>query len=156
MDDIIVFTDGACTANGGKNAKGGIGVYFPNAELENISEKFTQSPITNQRAELSAIYKALKLITDKLEFNKIIIITDSRYSIKSLTEWIKNWEKNEWKTANKKPVKNLDLIKPIYSILKKYDNRIKFNHVRSHTGKKDFNSLGNAMADELATKSIRI
>lgn len=155
MTDIIVFTDGACSANGKKNARAGIGIYFPNSELDNISEEFTQSPMTNQRAELCAIYRALHSITDKLEFNKIMVVTDSLYSIKSLTEWIKQWEKNDWKTANKKPVQNLDLIKPIYSILKKYGSRIKFNHVRSHTGKKDFNSIGNAFADDLATKAIK-
>lgn len=153
--NIIVFTDGACTKNGKTNAKAGIGIYFPNNELPNISEKMNDTLLTNQRAELTAIYRALKIITEKLDFDKITIYTDSMYSIKSLTVWIKTWEKNDWKTSNKKPVQNLDIIKPIHLILTKYNNKINFIHVRSHTNKNDFNSLGNAKADELATKSIK-
>ena len=101
IKDLIIFTDGACTKNGKADAKAGMGIYFPNNELKNISEKFTQSPITNQRAELYAIYIALsKAVQEINKYNKIVFYSDSMYSIKSLTEWIKNWEKNGWKTAN--------------------------------------------------------
>ena len=146
IDTIIVYTDGAC-----QKAGCGYGVYFPNKELRNLSRKFTKEPLTNQRAELYAIYKALNKICRYYTFNKIKIYSDSEYSIKSLTIWIKNWKKNNWKTSNKKPVMNVDIITKIDKILGKHIGKISFTHVRAHTGKTDEHSLGNAKADKLAT-----
>jgi ribonuclease HI len=79
------------------------------------------------------------------------IYTDSEYSIKSLTEWIKNWKKNNWKNAANKEVANQDIIKKIDEYMERYKGKIFFHHVRSHTGKQDFNSLCNEKADKLAT-----
>lgn len=148
--DIIVFTDGSSLNNAAVISFGGIGVHFPNGELDDISEPFMLKPITNQRSELYAIYKAICEITNKLEFNTITIYTDSEYSIKSLTEWITNWKANGWMNSTKKPVKNKDIIEPLDQLIDKYPGRIKFKHVRSHTGKKDFESIGNDKADKLA------
>ena len=150
LDKIIVFTDGSCTNNGKKNAKAGVGVYFPCKEFNNISEAFTQTPITNQRAELYAIYKALTTITEHHEFNKIIIYSDSLYSIKCVTEWVKNWEKNNWKGSTKKPVLNQDLIRPINDILKRYEGKIMFKHVKAHTGNDTIEAIFNDVVDKLA------
>ncbi|QKF93631.1 ribonuclease H [Fadolivirus algeromassiliense] len=155
FDNIIVFTDGACSQNGKKTASAGIGICFPNKEFNNIAEEFTMQPITNQRAELYAIYTALKTITESSKFNKITIYSDSEYSIKSVTEWIKNWEKNNWKTTGNKPVKNQDIIRPLNDILKQYSNLIIFKHVRSHTGKKTFEAIYNDMADKLACSKVQ-
>jgi ribonuclease HI len=147
--DIIVFTDGSyIKARSGDLC--GYGIYFPNGELDNIGNPFIHKPLTNQRAELYAIYKAVKMITEKLVFGKAHIYTDSEYSIKSLTIWLPSWEKNNWKTANKKPVKNLDIILAIYKILKSHPNKFYFYHVRSHTGKADFMSQSNDIVDKLA------
>ena len=152
-DNILVFTDGSCINNGKLNAKAGIGIYFPNKEHDDISEPFNINPITNQRAELNAIYQALKLIVNNLRFQKITIYTDSLYSIKCLTLWIKNWNKNNWITSNKKPVKNIDIIRPIYNLMKEHENKIIFIHVKSHTNGVNFESKGNSIADELACKA---
>ena len=148
--NIIVFTDGSCVGNGKKNAKAGIGVHFPCKEFDDVSEAFTQSPITNQRAELYSIYKALTIITENSEFNKIIIYSDSLYSIKCMTEWIKNWEKNDWKGSTKKSVLNQDIIKPINDILKRHENKIIFRHVKSHTGNDTIEAIFNDVVDKLA------
>jgi ribonuclease HI len=147
--DIVVYTDGSYKKNG-KHIKCGYGVYFPNGEMKDLGRPFTRKPLTSQRAELYAIYKALKRITKILEFNSIHIYTDSEYSIKSLTIWINTWKSNNWKTANKKEVSNQDIIKKIDKMLQKYPGKILFTHVPSHTGKKDAHSLGNEKADELA------
>lgn len=151
MNTIKVFTDGSNIK--GRRNLGGYGIYFPNGELPNISRKFSHPPITNQRAELYAIYVALILIKKNLEYDKVIIYTDSDYSIKTLTKWAKQWEKNDWKTANNEPAKNLDIIKPLMSIIKKMS--VEFTHVHSHTGKRDELSLGNAIADKLATDGAK-
>ena len=154
FNNIIIFTDGSCTNNGKKNANAGIGVYFPCKEFEDISEIFTKTPITNQRSELYAIYKALLTVTENNNnFNKIFIYSDSLYSIKCVTEWIKKWEKNDWIGSNKKPIQNQDLIKPINEILKKHDKKIIFRHVKAHTGMDTLEALFNDTADKLACKA---
>lgn len=149
MKIVEVFTDGSCMKK--KNIIGGYGIYFPNKELPNISRKFTHEPITNQRAELYAIYVALILIKKNINFDKIIIYTDSDYSIKCITVWGKDWIKNNWKTSTNQSVKNQDIIKPLLDIYLKMKDKIEFIHVNSHTGNTDYKSLGNAEADKLAT-----
>jgi len=153
-DDLIIFTDGACSGNGKAYAKGGYGVYFPYNEYPDVSEPFLIKPITNQRAELYAILTALKMIehdTDKYE--NIKIYSDSQYSINCLTNWINNWKKNNWMTSNGKPVMNREFIIPASEIIDKSGNII-FEHIRSHTKKDDFFSIGNAMVDQLATAGV--
>jgi len=150
--DIIIFTDGSCIKKNGK-CYAGYSVHFPNKEFDDISKPFVKEPATNQRAELYAIYCALKKVTEHYDMsivNSIKIYTDSEYSIKSLTEWIQSWVQNNWKTANKKPVKNMDIIVPIYNILQKFPNKINLIHVRAHTKKTDYFSVHNDIADKLA------
>jgi ribonuclease HI len=154
VDIVTVYTDGSCIKIKGKS-QCGYGIYFPNKEIKDVSKRFTKTPLTNQRSELYAIYKALKKIIKNIKFKQIYIYSDSEYSIKSLTEWIDNWKKNGWKTANKKEVLNQDIIKKIDKKLQKYKGMIIFTHVKAHTEKKDKHSLGNAQADRLATEGAR-
>jgi len=147
---IVVFTYGACKNNGKANAIGGIGVHFPNEELDDISKPFLEEPITNQRAELCAIYTALKEIRKKIGLSEVSVLikSDSDYSIKASSVWPKSWEKNGWKTAANQPVKNLDIIVKIHHYVQKYD--ITFEHVYAHTGGTDYDSVHNHVADRLA------
>lgn len=149
MKIIKVFTDGSCMKK--NKIKCGYGIYFPNGELPNISRKFDREPLTNQRAELFAIYVSLIIIKKYLEYDKIIIYTDSGYSIGCLTDWVYKWNDNDWKTANDKPVKNQDILKPLHDIIKKIKKNVEFIHVMSHTKKVDYMSVGNEIADKLAT-----
>lgn len=110
----------------------------------NISERLEGEPQTNQRAELTAILRALE--TTDLSQN-IEIRTDSKYSIQCVTEWYLNWERNGWKTANG-PVKNQDLVQLI---------RDKLEEKESHGGHTQFiwvkghdTDPGNIAADRLA------
>ena len=147
---LVIYTDGACSNNGKKNAKAGIGIYIDN--MYSISEKL-EGKQTNQRAELYAILKSLKIININ-DYTSIIIYTDSQYSINCITKWIKNWIKNNWKDKHNKPVKNKDLIEPIYNIYKT-NNNIKFTHILAHTNLQDCHSLGNNKADMLARQAIK-
>jgi len=145
--NIEVFTDGSHLK---PSDKCGYGIHFPNNEFNDISKPFIKLPKTNQRAELYAIYKAIKMVN---KFNKnynITINTDSEYSIKSLTVWIKNWKKNNWINSQNREVLNQDLIKDIDNLINKHLGKIKFNHVRAHTGKQDYDSIHNQITDELA------
>lgn len=147
---IKVFTDGSFMKR--KENIGGYGIHFPNKELSDVSRPFKHPPITNQRAELYAIYVALIKIKKHLEFDKIIVYSDSGYSIKCVTEWCYKWRENNWKTADKKIVKNQDILKPLCDIVSKLKDKIQFIHVYSHTGKQDELSKGNEIVDKLATQ----
>ncbi len=148
FQNVIAFTDGSCIRNGTKFARGGVGIHFPNKEFDDVSMPFTVQPITNQRAELCAILTTLDTVT-KHKFTTLTIYTDSEYSIKCLTLWAKKWDTNCWIDSKKKSVKNQDLIRPAYEILKRFPD-IRFKHVRSPTGGTTFNELANEKADILA------
>ena len=157
--EIKIFTDGSYV----KATKAcGYGVLFPGKEFPNISKKFTIEPKTNQRAELYAIYRGIKTVykgvkneNTEMGQTNIIIYTDSEYSMKSLTIWIKTWKKNNWKASTGKDVLNQDLIMKLDKLIEKYKTKfgdIKFIHVRSHTGRRDFESINNELVDELAKR----
>ena len=99
----VIYTDGACSGNPGPGGWGAV-ILDKDKNQENISGK--EKNTTNNRMELMAPIMALK----KLKFkSEIVIFTDSTYVKNGITEWIKKWEKNGWKNANKKPIKNKDL-----------------------------------------------
>lgn len=150
--NIKIFTDGSFKKLKNKKVICGYGIYFPNGETDNVSRPFIHAPLTNQRAELYAILKSLRKIKEEeISFDSITIYTDSEYSIKSLTEWCKTWELNDWKNAKGQKVMNQDIIRPIIKLLEGYyKGKVKFKHVNSHTGKQDFESLSNEVADKLA------
>lgn len=155
--DILVAIDGSTINNGKKNAKGGLGIYFFNNYSDEISES-VENP-TNQRCELLAFIKAMNIILEKGD-NKASVITDSQFLINICEKWIKGWEKNNWIKADKKEVKNKDLILQINSILKQMS--IKFYFQNSHLDwkgdKEGFNYqkwYGNKKADELAQNASK-
>ncbi len=152
MTNILkIFTDGSYKKTKDKKELCGYGIFYPNDEFANISRPFIHEPLTNQRAELYAILKSLRNYEKSgLKFDEIHFYTDSEYSIKSLTIWYKTWEKNNWKNSKGQTVLNQDIIRPLIKMTKKY--KVKFTHVNSHTGKQDFESLSNEMADKLANE----
>jgi ribonuclease HI len=146
---INVYTDGSLR----KTPKGdacGYGIYFPGKELKNVAAPFTIGNITNNRAELHAIHQTLIRITKSYTFDLINIYTDSEYSQKSLTVWIKDWKRKDWKNSKNKPVENQDIIKKIDKYLQLYSGKINIQWVRAHTGESDAHSIGNHKADALA------
>ena len=152
-NDFIIYTDGACSKNGSNIAKAGIGIHFSKRnkiKFNDVSEPLLETGYkpTNQRAELYAILKALH-ITKEIT-NKIIIYTDSEYSINCVVRWYSSWISQN--KIDKK--KNVDLIKPIHQYYR--DNNFEFRHINSHTGLQDEHSLGNEEADRLATNAISL
>ena len=136
-----IYTDGACSGNPGP---GGWGVVIldENKNQYDISGKAKDT--TNNRMELTAPIMALKKIKTKSD---VTIFTDSVYVKNGITEWIKKWEKNGWKNANKKPIKNKDLWIILNDLCKK--KSIIWKWIRGHS-----NNKYNDLADELATKAI--
>lgn len=150
---LTVFTDGACEGNGGSGARGGMGIHFPDGQLPDIAQPFTQPGCTNQKTELLAILIALQTIDRKVGLHKLRIrlYTDSMYSINCLTKWIHGWQRNGWITSKKTPVLNREYIEPIYQYLSQHSIQLK--HVPAHTGGTDRHSLANHAADRLAVQA---
>ena len=139
---ITIYTDGACSGNPGIGGWGAV-IFDEKEKQNNISGKVKET--TNNRMELMAPIMALKKIKPKSD---ITIFTDSTYVKNGITEWIKKWEKNGWKSANKKPVKNKDLWIKLSDLCEK--NKIVWKWVKGHS-----NNRYNNLADELATAAIK-
>ena len=140
---VYIFTDGNCKRNGKAGSKGGYAVFFTDDQDSpfhnlNYSSLVAKDP-TNQKAELLAMLKVFEIIQEHQNLfsdKPIMIVSDSMYSIKCLSEWYKNWIKNDWKTSKGEPVKNDMIIKRIVAIrdtLGPLVNNIKFKHIHSHT-----------------------
>ena len=131
-----IYTDGACSGNPGKG--GWAAIILDKKNQLNISGG--ESKTTNNRMELMAAIMALKKIKNRSE---ITIYTDSRYVKDGITNWINKWKLNNWKSSNKKPVKNKDLWIKLDNFCLKH--KVTWKWVKAHAGNK-YNSL----ADELA------
>ena len=144
-DQIHVFTDGSCKRVKGTLAAG-VGIVFVHTDKA-VGDPFMQFPLTNNRAEIKAVTKALQMIDDN-ETKPIVVHTDSRYVINSITAYIYAWMKNGWKTQAKTDVLNKDLWQELYQeILKKKKTRVLFEHVKGHAG-----HVYNEIADKMANK----
>lgn len=152
-NEIVAYTDGSfrktgTDRNGKMIGKCGYGIHFPNKEFSDVAKPYKDENQTNNRAELYAIYKTLRIINKKTgikNVDNIKIYSDSDYSVKSLTVWIDGWKKRNWKNAKKKPVKNVDIIKKIDKYLTKYPDKIDLIWVKAHA-----NNVFNDEADRLA------
>ena len=122
--NYIIYTDGACIGNPGKGGWAAI-IIEPTGEREIVGfEKST----TNNRMELKAVIEALK----EIEINsQISLFSDSKYVIDGVTKWINNWKINDWKTSNKKEIKNLDLWMDLDKLTSKF--KITWNWVKAHS-----------------------
>ena len=147
--EIKIYTDGACIGNPGPGGWAAI-ILIENEKKELFGgEKLT----TNNRMELTAAIKALEYCDLQEErqrtLKQIKIYTDSTYVKEGITIWINNWEKNNWKTADKKNVKNVDLWKKLKELVK--INQIEWCWVMGHS-----DNPMNDLADKLAKKATPI
>jgi ribonuclease HI len=144
---IKIYTDGAARGNPGK---AGWGAIIINYELGITNSKIIElggrsDHATNNQMELTAPIEALKYLARQgLAESELEIFSDSKYVILGITEWIVNWQKNNWRNAAKKPVLNKELWEKLYDLTK--DQKIKWTYVKGHNGHK-----WNERADEIAT-----
>ena len=142
MDEVTIYTDGACSGNPGKGGWGAI-LICSGIEKEISGAKMET---TNNQMELTAPIEALKLLKRPC---KVKIYSDSAYLINAFTQgWIYNWFKNGWKTSDKKDVKNKELWQEIYNFTKIH--KIEWIKVKGHSDNK-FNNR----CDEMAVAAIK-
>jgi ribonuclease HI len=137
LNNIIIYTDGACKGNPGP---GGWGVVLRMGHHEKDMAG-NEPNTTNNRMELTAVIRALEALKEPCHVH---LHTDSRYVIDGITKWIFGWQKNGWKTAAKKPVLNADLWQELLLAIKRH--RIEWIWVKGHDGHPE-----NERADKLAS-----
>ena len=138
MTEVLVYTDGACRGNPGP---GGWGAWLRSGahEIELFGgEKLT----TNNRMELTAVIRALEALKRGCS---VEVYTDSEYVKNGITAWLPSWKRRGWKTADGKPVKNVDLWQALEAAAAAHD--VRWHWVRGHAGHKE-----NERADALANR----
>jgi ribonuclease HI len=137
---ITVYTDGACSGNPGR---GGWGVHVPGGPEYSGAEAHT----TNNRMELTAACVALERAPPGAA---VLLLTDSTYVAKGVTDWLPGWKRNGWQTAGKQPVKNRELWQRLDGLLHEGTREnIRVQHVKAHAG-----IPGNERADALAVQAM--
>jgi len=140
MTEVVIYTDGACSRNPGPGGWGAV-LQWQGKERELYgSDQLT----TNNRMELMAAIQALEALRRP---STVSLHTDSKYLLDGITKWIEGWQRNGWKTAAKKPVKNDDLWRRLIEAMRPHD--ITWEWVKGHAG-----DPGNERADALARRGI--
>ena len=140
LTEVEMWTDGACKGNPGP---GGWGAWLRSAGHER--ELFGGDPLTtNNKMELTAVIEALRALTRPC---RVTLHVDSTYVMNGVQRWMANWKRNGWRTADKKPVKNLDLWQELDNELARHE--VRWVWVKGHSG-----DPGNERADALANRGV--
>jgi ribonuclease HI len=142
MDKVEIHTDGACRGNPGPGGWGAI-LRAGNHEKEIYG---AEAQTTNNRMELMAAIRALETLKHPCT---VSLTTDSEYLRKGITEWLPDWKRRGWKTAAKKPVKNIDLWQRLEQATLAHQHQIEWHWIKGHAGHPD-----NERADQLANRAI--
>lgn len=142
MKKIQIYTDGACSGNPGPGGWGAVLVYNGVEKELSGSDKET----TNNRMELTAVIEALKALKEPCE---VELTTDSKYVCDAINQgWVFNWQKSNWRKADKKPALNVDLWEQLLKLIAKH--KVEFVWVKGHNGHKY-----NERCDELAVNEYQ-
>ena len=143
MDNVIIYTDGACSGNPGPGGWGSILMYKDKKKEISGGAKET----TNNIMDMTAVIEALKLLKYPCD---VLIYSDSAYVVNAFNNgWIYNWYKNGFRTADKKPVKNKELWEELYGLTKVH--KVQFIKVKGHSDN-ELNNRCDEMAVEAANK----
>ncbi len=137
-DQVTIHTDGACSGNPGPGGWGAVLQFNGNAKELKGGAPLT----TNNQMELTAAIEALNALNRPCS---VALYTDSSYVKDGLTKWIHNWKRNGWKTAAKKPVKNVELWQALDEAVKRH--QIEWHWLKGHAGD-EMNERADALANE--------
>ncbi len=140
MKTVEIYSDGACRGNPGPGGWGTLLRWNGREKALYGGEPET----TNNRMELMAAIRGLETLKQPC---RVILTTDSEYLRKGITEWLPNWKQRGWKTANRKPVKNVDLWQALDAAVQRHE--VDWRWVKGHSGHAD-----NETADQLANQGI--
>ncbi len=140
MNRVVIYTDGACRGNPGPGGWGAL-LSFGDHEKELFGG---EAETTNNRMELMAAIQGLAALKRGC---RVDLFTDSQYVRLGITQWLENWKRKGWKTANRKPVKNQDLWQALDSEAARHE--IHWHWVKGHAGDE-----GNERADALANRGV--
>ena len=144
MNQVVIYTDGACKGNPGPGGWGAL-LQAGSAQKELFGGELGT---TNNRMELMAVIQALAALKRPCD---VVLYLDSQYVRKGITEWIHGWKAKGWMTASKEPVKNADLWKQLDALVQGSGHRIDWRWVKGHAG-----DPGNEHADSLANKGVEL
>ncbi|KAM9354712.1 ribonuclease H1 isoform 2-T2 [Pholidichthys leucotaenia] len=149
-DAVVVYTDGCCSSNGRTGARAGIGVYWGRNHPLNVAERLPGRQ-TNQRAEIQAACRALEQAREQ-NIRKLVLYTDSKFTINGVTSWVKKWKLNGWRLKSGYVVINKDDFMKLDRLNAEVD--VVWMHISGHAG-----YSGNEEADRLsregAAKSVQ-
>jgi len=142
-----IYTDGGCSGNPGPGGWAYVMVQQTfQGEQVVAKEKGSQKDTTNNRMELTAVIMALRALKTKTNVpRQAAILTDSQYVQKGITEWIRTWKHNAWRTSDKKPVKNQDLWMELDSLAGEFP--LQWEWVKGHAGN-EYNEMCDAMTQQ--------
>src|SRR5271170_1969857 len=140
MNNVEIYTDGACRGNPGPG--GWAALLIAGKDRKEVSG--AEAATTNNRMELTAVIRALSALKRRCA---VQLYTDSKYVLQGMTEWLPNWKAHGWRTASRKPVKNQDLWEQLDAAVSLQD--INWHWVKGHSG-----TEGNEYADQLANLAI--
>lgn len=145
MDRTKIYTDGACSGNPGKG-----GWAYIVIKQDEIIEKYGfENETTNNRMELIGTFMALNYCVCN-GIQNVEIYSDSAYVVNAFkNKWLENWKANGWRKKDGKAIKNKEIWKSVYKLLKGYDINVKFTKVKAHSG-----NTFNEKVDKLAKKAI--
>ena len=147
-DDVTIYCDGGCTPNPGQSGSG-VALYRNN-KVSELWYGLYEPMGTNNTAELGALYKSLLLAQKELKNgNKVEIKCDSMYSINCIKTWAISWEKKGW-TKKGGEIKNLEVIKKMYTLYNSLKNEVNLSHIKAHAGYE-----GNELADRMTMYAIQ-
>jgi len=142
LNEVQIYTDGACKGNPGP---GGWGAWLKSGATE--KELFGgELNTTNNRMELKAVIEGLGALKRPC---KVVLYLDSQYVRMGITEWVRGWKAKGWLTSTKQPVKNVELWKELDKLVSEGGHQIEWRWVRGHSG-----DVGNERADMLANKGV--
>ncbi|MDP9876228.1 ribonuclease HI [Variovorax boronicumulans] len=142
MNEVVIYTDGACKGNPGP---GGWGAWLKSGPTE--KELFGgELNTTNNRMELTAVIEGLAALKRPC---KVLLYLDSQYVRMGITEWIRGWKAKGWLTSTKQPVKNVELWQRLDKLVAEGGHQIEWRWVKGHSG-----DPGNERADMLANKGV--
>jgi ribonuclease HI len=139
---VVIYTDGACKGNPGPGGWGAL-LVFDAREKEIFGG---EAQTTNNRMELTAVIRALEALTRPCDID---LYLDSQYVKNGIESWIHTWERNGWRTSDRKPVKNAELWRELDLLV--HMHRIRWHWVRGHA-----DTPGNHRADELANRGVAL